>query len=48
MPWHLPTYGRYFETVAAWADELKVPADDFELCAFRDAAGSGNGQWATA
>lgn len=48
VTWHLPNYRHYLETVGVWADELKVAADDVELCIFRDAAGSGSGQWATA
>jgi hypothetical protein len=44
--WSVSTYTRYLETMAGWADELALAADQLEVCIFSLQARLGDSQWA--
>jgi hypothetical protein len=44
--WSVSTHTRYLETMAGWADELALAADQLEVCIFSLQARLGDTQWA--
>jgi hypothetical protein len=44
--WSVSTYARYLETMAGWAGELALAADELEVCIFSARARLGDSQWA--
>jgi hypothetical protein len=44
--WSVCTYTRYLETMAGWAGELALAADQLEACIFSAQARLGGTQWA--
>jgi hypothetical protein len=44
--WSVSTYTRYLETMAGWAGELALAADELEVCMFSAQARLGDTQWA--
>jgi hypothetical protein len=44
--WSVSTYTRYLETMAGWAGELALAADELEVCIFSARTRLGDSQWA--